>query len=133
MTPAEIAVWVGIVAGSFGVIGGFFASLKFIHGAGGEKQEYRDKYRELRDDVDALQQKSPFCITKEQCDREHKAFQESVSKQIEIQVHNGLGEVKEQLSDLNGMLCYFMGQMNVSPPQNPKRRRQSDNPSPSVL
>jgi hypothetical protein len=129
MTPAEIAVWVGIVTGSFGLVGGFFASLKFIHGAGGASQEYKDKYSELREDVDELKQRSPFCVTKEQCDREHKAFQEAVSRQIEIQVHNGLGEVKEQLSDINGTLCYFMGQMNVSPPDNPKRRRRSDAPT----
>jgi hypothetical protein len=130
MTPAEIAVWVGIIAGSFGVVGGFFASLKFVGKLGGERQKHEQDYKELRDDVDALQQNAPFCITRDQCEREHAAFKESVSKQVEIQINNRLGVVTSQLNEIKNDLCYFMGQMNVQPPpDNQKRRRQGDAPS----
>jgi hypothetical protein len=128
MTTPEIAVWVGIVTGVAGLIGGFLASLKFAGDCGSAKSKVEDTVSALVKDVSELKAHRPFCITKNECEREHADFKEAVSRQIEIQVHNGLGEVKEQLSDINGTLCYFMGQMNVSPPDNPKRRRRNDMP-----
>jgi gas vesicle protein len=133
MTPTEIAVWVGIVTGIGGIVGGFLTALKFAGNVGGDKSRWESKLNAVCVDVAELKAHRPFFITKKECEREHAEFKEAISRQIEIQVHNGLGEVKEQLSDINGILCYFMGQMNINPPDNPKRRRRSDASTPVVL
>jgi gas vesicle protein len=133
MTPAEMAIWVGIVTGIAGVIGGFLTALKFAGTLGGEKSKFEGKISTLMTDVAELKAHRPFCVTTKECEHEHAEFKKAITQQIDIQVQNGLGEVKEQLSDINGTLCYFMGQMNVQPPPvNQKRRRQQDQ-SPSVL
>jgi hypothetical protein len=132
MTPTEISVWVGIVTGIGGIVGGFLTALKFAGNVGGDRSRWESRLHAVCVDVAELKAHRPFCITKNECEREHLEFKESVARQIEIQVHNGLGDVKEQLGDINATLCYFMGQMNVSPPDNPKRRRRGDG-NPQIL
>jgi gas vesicle protein len=132
MTPTEIAVWVGIVTGIGGIVGGFLTALKFAGNVGGDRSRWESKLNAVCVDVAELKAHRPFCITKKECEHEHSEFRDAISQQIKIQVNSGLGELRDQLGDINATLCYFMGQMNVSPPDNPKRRRRNDNP-PSVL
>jgi gas vesicle protein len=132
MTPTEIAVWVGIVTGIGGIVGGFLTALKFAGSAGGDRSRFESKLNAVCADVAELKAHRPNCITKNECEHEHAEFRETISQQIKIQVNSGLGELRDQLGDINATLCYFMGQMNVQPPANPKRRRQSDQP-PQIL
>jgi gas vesicle protein len=101
---------------------GAWTALKLAGKLGVEKR----KYEELREDVDSIQ-KAGY-ITRPQHDDMQAICQSQTRRMVETQVHDSVREIKDQLSDLNGTLCYFMGQMNIQPPENHKRRRRNDPP-----
>lgn len=134
--------WAWLVGG--GVIAGFATVVGLIIKAGEEKQ----KYLQLRDDVDEHEERFKKVVFLEEYKGMQALCQTEIKKIIEVgQAHNehlidsrvaaGLKEAQaanlevfndlyDQMSTLNGNLCHLMGAMNVKPIRSPKRRRKLD-------
>jgi hypothetical protein len=100
--------------------------LKIAGSAGVEKQ----KYTEHVERIDELEELSKKFITIADHEKLQEICQGNIKRMVDNQVHDSVREIKDQLSDLNGTLCYFMGQLNIQPPERPNRRRRSDTVAP---
>jgi gas vesicle protein len=103
--------------------------LKFAGNAGREQR----KYEEIAEDIAAL--KAAGYITLSQHDQLQAQCQSEIKRMVENQVHGAMTKVEDQLSDLKGTVCYFMGAMGIKPPDTDmiKKRRRGDIQPPPVL
>jgi gas vesicle protein len=109
-------------------VAALIASWRVLRLAGKAGREQR-KYEENGERLDEVEKRLENFITVKDHDRLQEICQGNIKRMVETQVHDSVREIKDQLSDLNGTLCYFMGRLGVDPPEKPGRRRRSDPPT----